>query len=73
VEPACAICLVPFYDVTHKALYRVLPARTDGEAKKTFVVIVCGGSAVSIDKVMEWQKKLQDTPLGDVMVSMFRQ
>jgi hypothetical protein len=59
--------------VTHKALYRVLPGRTDGEEKKTFVVIVCGGSAVSIDNVMEWQKKFQDTPLGDVMVSMFRQ
>jgi hypothetical protein len=52
VEPACGVSLIPFYDPS------IIPRAIPGQGEKTIVAIVCGGSAVSIDKVATWREIL---------------
>lgn len=52
VEPACGVALVPFYDTT------IIPRAMPVGGRKNIVVIVCGGSAVSLDKVATWMEDL---------------
>lgn len=68
VEPACAVCLTPFYDNAEKVVERAL-----GPASKprTIIVIVCGGSAVSLDKVASWRKEQKEVPLEPIAVQSF--
>ena len=55
VEPACGAALAAVYGDTLDLLQR------DGHVTKTerIVVIVCGGSCVTLDDLMNWKKQFK--------------
>lgn len=65
------MCLAPFYDVGEDAITRALGPSPAGAPPRTIVVIVCGGSAVSLDKIAGWQADQREAPLKEMTVERF--